>query len=1117
MVHHILRCLLTVTFLCRVGLSQESSEPTVQIKQGAIDVSLEKISNNDRALKASVRVSYELHNTSDKPENVTRLFPVSAPIRGFGPHIECRVLVNGVSVQSETKPVIEDPGGLIPGFRYLENWVEWKSRIESWIEQDAELDAMVTKYRKLRTDNRDYADLIEEFNTRIKKHLIHVSDNKYVALDFAKGRTSISHLIRLMPEVDPKYRIDEPYKRWQYVSLLNTSYKHDFSLYENEWRDQAEEWFASKPDLAELIPKLRKATVRFDKSQELVHGPIFKHVHDKRGLSLPMSLQFKSYIQTSSSRTAYPSQSLMRTIYPAIDQYLNAKAKETSKKIAHWGFNELSLSPFTGKLMMNESTRHRLTYNFKTDPTVLDELGRPQQTDPLRHQQALQRYEPVLVSFDAPLQANSHSKIVIEYDINMGSLVHPGSATLSFFITELSAVFPTQQDVEVTVTTPEKVQPIIAPAPHQVTVLEDGRCRFETRLTQDATMLHLIPVNFNVFADAYNFSVYGHGSRDNTDLKTIIDKTTNLTVRPLLKNALLSYYFRKQQYWKAHQIALEIQREHPDFSTKYDSLQRPQFIVQDVEMSNELCEWMKSKFKSPRIAIDSDFGRLGVLRSTGVKSLEPDEIQELSQRVSTLDIATLDSQERMGRLFILCMTNVDTETNLAELLQLAEENPDQIVESLKMIRSLTIDKSMAIPFVLDQFDPEVPENFRTRKITTLSIEWQRRQAAYYALRSFRSPQGAKHLIDFIKSTEDSLFIQGAMAALSHMTLPEHFEELASISDQVAEISVSGIRDYMTVLYQSNPTKAVPLLSDLRSKYPKKASNITSFLNRQNPPQEKDTSKDLKLAKIAYQNSEDIKVELATAIKVLSKHAEPTDIAELKYRHKLPEWMNERLVSVIRFKGGDQSVFPFIEAYYLEMIQEKKTLRIWTCVEPFAMTGDKRAIPYLREIITNTERKTEAANAIGDILYPHPIKITISNDVLANHARAIFRMDLPEEERAKSLEYLLKDPEESVEWMLHHGRVSSAFSGSSIRWSEEERQHYLILNRFGQEPTRQILERSEGCSLEDRYSIARLLETLLPSSIEMIKAAAVDELGDDDRRRTAILALQISDSRRPLSP
>lgn len=30
-------------------------------------------------------------------------------------------------------------------------------------------------------------------------------------------------------------------------------------------------------------------------------------------------------------------------------------------------------------------------------------------------------------------------------------------------------------------------------------------------------------------------------------------------------------------------------------------------------------------------------------------------------------------------------------------------------------------------------------------------------------------------------------------------------------------------------------------------------------------------------------------------------------------------MNERLVSVIQTKGGDESVFPFVEAYYKEFV------------------------------------------------------------------------------------------------------------------------------------------------------------------------------------------------------
>jgi len=54
----------------------------------------------------------------------------------------------------------------------------------------------------------------------------------------------------------------------------------------------------------------------------------------------------------------------------------------------------------------------------------------------------------------------------------------------------------------------------------------------------------------------------------------------------------------------------------------------------------------------------------------------------------------------------------------------------------------------------------------------------------------------------------------------------------------------------------------------------------------------------------------------------------------------------------------------------------------------------------------------------------------------------------------------------------------------------------------------LLEASDGCSLERRYQIARLLEILLPESMAVIQAASDNESADLDRRHTAQLALEL---------
>ena len=64
-----------------------------------------------------------------------------------------------------------------------------------------------------------------------------------------------------MPEIDPDLRIDEPYQRWKYVSILNGSDPEMYRPYEKEWREKVDKWFASKPELAELLPKLREVRI----------------------------------------------------------------------------------------------------------------------------------------------------------------------------------------------------------------------------------------------------------------------------------------------------------------------------------------------------------------------------------------------------------------------------------------------------------------------------------------------------------------------------------------------------------------------------------------------------------------------------------------------------------------------------------------------------------------------------------------------------------------------------------------------------------------------------------------------------------------------------------------
>lgn len=1085
---------------------QDKEESAVRIEQGAIDIKLQF--TPQQYLNTSFRVSYTLHNPSDKPDSLTRTFPVSAPLRAMYNTKKpwCRILVDGKPVKYETQPVLK-AATPFTGFRQFKNQDEWGDRLEALIQQDAELLGLVTKYRQLIRDPENLREISTTFESRVKNHLIYKSaDNVSAAYHVARGDASLLDLIELMPEIDPKFRIDLPDSHRKYVSLLARSYS--FAPYEKQWHAQADKWLAAKPDLAERIPKLRQAWDMQREPEELLKGPMLKYVHDNMGLSLQMSKQFVAYIQAGAYQPHpyLPSVSLMRTLFPDIDQEIKTEDNERSKKLAQWGFNESLVSPYTGKLIKYDTEPRRESNDFYSDPTVLDAIGQPQQAEFFSRRYRLNHNcQPVLISFAAPLQAKSHSKIVIEYDCHTDSFPNPWSSIQPDDITELSAVFPALQTVPVTVTCPATVQPIIAPAPQSVTKLENGGCRFETRVTNEATMLHFIAVNLSPHSHGYSF---GNTPVELADIETVLKKTINITVRPLLMTKLFSRLRGKQAY----QVGVNIQQEYPDFLDKYSRSRRPRRI--DPDRVAETNKWIEAKGKSPKIISDSDFASLETIYKN--KDYDPDisELQEFGKwqafikRLDQLDIAKLDVQEQMGRLFMLCTAGVDSKQNFARLLKLAESNPKHVNESLRIIEALQMDKSAALPFVLNQFDPDLPEKMRAKKLTAPAEVWQRRNQALRTLGSFRSPQTATRIIALIQSTDDSLSIQEAMEALSQMTLPEHFEELVRVSDHVAESSESAFIRYLELLVRSDhQKKAPPVLNRLRKKYPELAARITPFLAQYQ------TAEEIARAQTVYQNTKAQEEELQAAINVLFKYAEPTDIVKLASRKGLPQRMNQRLVRAIAEKGGDESAYPFVEAYYLEFIQGQKADNDLTCVSAFEEIGDQRAIPYLREIVKNSERKEDAAHAIGNIIFDKRSKRKIDYNklqMLDENIHTIFRDPtyITEKERTKALDVLLKDPAESIERMFQHGALHSIIDAPDSQTYIMDRQVFSILNRFGDLPTRLILEKSEGCSLEKRYKIAEILAVLLPESRPLIEAATLDKTADYDRRATAQLALKM---------
>jgi hypothetical protein len=96
-------------------------------------------------------------------------------------------------------------------------------------------------------------------------------------------------------------------------------------------------------------------------------------------------------------------------------------------------------------------------------------------------------------------------------------------------------------------------------------------------------------------------------------------------------------------------------------------------------------------------------------------------------------------------------------------------------------------------------------------------------------------------------------------------------------------------------------------------------------------------------------------------------------------------------------------------------------------------------------------------------------------------------------------------------------LRDAIENTRPNWSEKDRANLAFISRFGDVTARHLLKASYVCSLERRYSIARVLEILLPDSRAVIQAASEDETADEDRRHTARLALKISEIRSKSKP
>jgi hypothetical protein len=88
-----------------------------------------------------------------------------------------------------------------------------------------------------------------------------------------------------------------------------------------------------------------------------------------------------------------------------------------------------------------------------------------------------------------------------------------------------------------------------------------------------------------------------------------------------------------------------------------------------------------------------------------------------------------------------------------------------------------------------------------------------------------------------------------------------------------------------------------------------------------------------------------------------------------------------LLRAMQSKGAGEDAYPFVERFYHEFVKGKPAHNHLPCVGAFEAVGDKRAIPYLEEIIRTTERKTDAARAIGNLILDRRVKLTKIDIVL----------------------------------------------------------------------------------------------------------------------------------------
>jgi HEAT repeat protein len=857
--------------------------------------------------------------------------------------------------------------------------------------------------------------------------------------------------------------------------------------------------------------KLGSRTAR---PQNFSTNDIVKFWHDQCGLSLDEAIVLRDHIshQAFYGYVSPDIVELLKRLFPEVRQQQKAFTDEIAERMDRWGFDTKQLSVITGNLYPATLTPRHGFLRLNEDPTVAQALGqtiRNASTDPpgATSQLPSDKYwqdigSPHLLSLDTTIKGKQTADIVFEYEVPIEMLVHPSSSGGRFggSISEIVTVLdPATQasEVDVDLTLPTGIHPVISPSPDSVHELKNGKRSFRLHLKASRQNVHIKLLDFQTpdGASAYLSQFPRNKAEIETNLK-LSGSIKNLTVQPLLQ----AVRYTQLRQFDAHKHLLEMRQTHPNFGGFDAITNQDKYLTLEAK---QLYQWIEAKGQSPLFDGEKDFDLLESLFRQDLLAANESAVAELARHVEALSDKELSPKQRMGRSLVLCQRGVEPQKNLAHLLQLAKSNDELTMHGLRLIQAMTVEKASALPFVRQQI---ADAKRKKLAIPTSNPKWRKLHgkynAGYHALRTFRSPQAASQLIAFIAKGNDSLIIQGAVDSLGTMTLPHLFDDLIKISGPVAASSHSGFYKYLELLIRSQPKRAIVVLGSMRKKHPQFATRITVLLA--------DHGDRLQLpAAIETYNTSKNKEQLSAAVQSLKFFDDPNVIKQLKFRTGLDKWANESVLSLLRGRNGQRHAYPFIESFYHEFVKGKKANHHSYCVTAFEAAGDQRAIPHLMEILKTTERKDDAAHAIGNLMhdrriYRSPRRLEYK---LAGFIDDVQYPATPAVERDEALKMLLQTPEASMKGMLKRGRIKDLLSGdSSIVWQQEDEKRLRHLSQFGDTAVKHLLDASRECSLSARYQLKHLFKMAQAGSRVALRESAGNKSADIDQRRTAILTL-----------